>query len=265
MQVVKKYPDNVFSWVDLSTTDVEAAKAFYGGLFGWEFHDIPTGDSGAYTMAQIQEYNVAGMGELSAEMREQGVPPNWSAYINHDDVDAVAARITAAGGTLIFPAMDVMDAGRMIMATDPGGAVFGVWQPKQHIGAQLVNIPNTLSWNELQTRELDAAKDFYAAVFGWTYEVDQNGYVAAAADGRVQAGMMAIDESWGPVPNNWTNYFLVENVEASAAKVSELGGSVMVPPTAAGEVGKFAVFQDPQGAVTSIIEYKGEASPPPGY
>ena len=265
MQVVKEYPNGVFSWVDLTTSDVEGAKAFYGGLFGWEFLDIPSGESQTYSMGQIEGLNVAGMGPLSPDMIAGGVPAHWASYIKHDDVDSVAAKITEAGGNLMFPPMDVMDSGRMIMATDPAGAAFGVWQPKQHIGAQLVNIPNTLTWNELQTRELEGAKEFYAAAFGWTYEVDESDYVAASVDGRVQAGMMAIDESWGPVPNNWSVYFLVENVEATVARVSELGGTVMVPPTDAGQVGRFSVIQDPQGAISTAIEYKGEATPPPGY
>ncbi len=265
MQVVNKYPDGVFSWVDLATTDVEGAKKFYGGLFGWEFVDVPTDQSMPYTFCQIKGYQVAGMGPLPPDMAEQGVPPNWSSYVNHSDVDAIAAKISEAGGQLLFPPMDVMDSGRMIMATDPSGAVFGVWQAGTHTGAQLVNIPNTLTWNELQTRELDQAKDFYQKVFGWTYEADQNNYQAVSADGRVQAGMMAIDDSWGPVPNNWTTYFLVDDINAAAARVEELGGSVVVPVTPAGEVGSLAVIQDPQGAMVSIIQYKEAASPPPGY
>jgi hypothetical protein len=265
MQVVKQYPDGVFSWVDLGTTDTGGAKAFYGGLFGWSFVDIPTDSGVVYNMAQIEGYNVAGLGPQDPGMQEQGIPPFWSAYIKHDDVDAIAAKAGEAGGTVFLPPFDVMDSGRMTMIQDPTGAVFGVWQPKQHIGAQLVNIPNTLGWNELQTNDLDAAREFYGAVFGWTYDVDATGYVACKVDERTQTGMMKIQEEWGPVPPNWTNYFLVADIETSAAKVKELGGTLMVPPTPAGEVGTFAVVQDPQGAVFSIIEYAAEAVPPPGY
>lgn len=265
MQVVKQYPDGVFSWVDLGTTDTEGAKNFYKGLFDWSFLDLPTDSGVIYSMAQIDGYNVAGIGPLSPGMQEQGIPPFWSAYVKHDDVDAVAASADKAGGTVIAPPFDVMDSGRMTIIQDPTGAAFGVWQPRQHIGAQLVNVPNTLVWNELQTNDLDAARSFYAAIFGWTYEVDANGYVVCNVGDRGQAGMMKIEEDWGPVPPNWTNYFLVADIEASAAKVSELGGNLMVPPTPAGEVGKFAVAQDPQGAFFSIIEYTGPASPPPGY
>lgn len=265
MQVVKQYPDGVFSWVDLGTTDVEAAKAFYGGLFGWSFLDVPTGSGTVYSMGQIDGYNVAGLGPLDADLQAQGIPPYWSAYIKDDDVDAVAAKAAEAGGVVMFPPFDVMDSGRMTMIQDPTGAAFGVWQPAEHIGAQLVNIPNTLVWNELQTNDTDAARAFYHSVFGWTYEVDSNGYVACKAGDRVQAGMMKIQADWGEVPPSWTNYFLVADLEASAARVKELGGMLMVPPTPAGEVGKFAVIQDPQGGFFSIIEYNSPAPPPPGY
>lgn len=265
MKVVTEYPNGVFSWVDLSTSDSEGAKAFYGGLFGWEFDDQPTGMGTVYTMCKIDGHSVAGMGPQPPEMTEQGIPPFWSSYVKHDDVDAIAAKIGEAGGNLIMPAMDVMQEGRMIMATDPTGAAFGVWQPRNHIGAGIVNQPNSLVWNELQTNDIDAANTFYSAVFGWTTEVDQTGYVLFSADGRGQAGAMKIQESWGPVPPNWSVYFLVEDVDAYAAKAQELGGNVLVPPTVAGEMGKFSVLQDPQGGAFTVMQFNGPVSSPPGH
>ena len=198
-------------------------------------------------------------------MIDQGAPPFWSSYVKHDDVDAIAAKINQAGGNLIMPPMDVMKEGRMVMATDPAGATFGVWQPRDHIGAAIRNQPNSLVWNELQTHDLEAAKAFYSAVFGWTSETDQSGYVLFSAAGRGQAGAMKIDESWGPVPANWSVYFLVEDVDAYAAKARELGGDVLVPPTAAGEMGKFSVLQDPQGGAFTVMQFSGPVSPPPGH
>jgi predicted enzyme related to lactoylglutathione lyase len=265
MQIVTQYPDGVFSWVDLGTTDPEGAKAFYGGLFGWSFEENPTDSGVVYSMSQIEGYYVAGLGPLDPDMQAQGIPPFWSSYVKHDNVDAVAESATKAGGNVLFPPFDVMDAGRMTMIQDPTGAMFGVWQPAAHIGAQLVNIPNTLTWNELLTRDMEGAKSFYSTVFGWTYETDANGYVAVSQDGRVQAGMMQINESMGEMPPNWSAYFLVEDADTAAARVKELGGNVLVPPTPAGDIGKFAVVQDPQGAVFNIIQYDGPASPPPGY
>lgn len=265
MRVVSRYPDGVFSWVDLGTTDAEGAKAFYEGLFGWSFDDLPIDTGGVYSMARIEGKNVAGLGELDPDSQAQGVPPHWTAYVKHDDVDDVAARATNAGGQVLFPPMDVMDEGRMTVIQDPTGAMFGVWQPRNHIGAQLVNMPNTLVWTELQTGNVEAARAFYQSVFGWTYDVDAQGYVSCKQDERSQAGMMQIGEDWGDVPPNWTIYFLVDDVENTVAKAQELGGQALMPPTPAGEIGKFAVLQDPQGAIFSVIEYAGPASPPPGY
>ena len=265
MQVVKEYPDGVFCWVDLATTDAEGAKAFYGGLFGWEALDLETDLGPIYTMFQIDGKNVAAVSAMNPDMQAQGVPPHWSSYVKHSDVDAVAARVTEAGGTVMMPPMDVMDSGRMLFAQDPSGAAFGVWQPSNHIGAELVNIPNTLIWNELQTRDKDGSLAFYNTVFGWTHDSDPNGYVMLKADGRTQAGMIQMDESWGPVPPNWSVYFMVTDVEAAVAKVGELGGNVMVPPTAAGELGRFAVVQDPQGGVFTVMQFSGPVDAPPGY
>lgn len=147
------------------------------------------------SMCQIEAKNVAGMDPISPDMQEQRMPPFWSSYVKHSDVDAVVRRVTESSRMLIFPPMDVIDTGRMVMATAPAGAVFGVWQPKSHIGAQVVNSPNSAVWNELQTQDVEGAKAFYGAVFGWTNEVDPNDYVTFAVEGHVQAGLMLIDES----------------------------------------------------------------------
>ena len=258
MQIVTRYPDGVFAWVDLGTSDPEAAKSFYGSLFGWSFLDQPTDSGMIYSMAQIEGHNVAGLGPLDSEMQAQGIPPFWSSYVKHDDVDAVAARAAEAGGNVMMPPIDVMDAGRMTMIQDPTGATFGVWQPGTHIGAALVNIPNALVWNELMTGDAEGAKKFYSSVFGWTYRTDEGGYVIISQDERAQAGMMQIEESMGEMPPNWGPYFLVEDVEAIVDRVKELGGNVLMGPQDIAEVGRFCVIQDPQGAVISAITYKTE-------
>lgn len=264
MHIVSEYPNGLFCWVDLSTTDTEAAKTFYSSLFGWEIDDRPTDMGPIYTMYQIEGHNVAGMGPMPPDMQAQGMPPVWTSYVKHDNVDAVAQAATAAGGVVMMPAMDVMQEGRMAMIQDPTGAVFGVWQPRNHIGAELVNMPNALVWNELQTNNVAAASAFYAAVFGWTHQTDETGYTVLMSDGRAQAGMMAIDPSWGDVPPHWSTYFMVEDVDAAAARVTELGGSVMVPPMAAGEMGRFSLVSDPQGGAFTVMQFSGPVDLPPG-
>lgn len=266
MQVVKRYPDGVFCWVELSTTDPAAAKAFYTGLFGWEIEDIPTDMGGTYTMLKLEGKNVTALSAMPPDMQSQGIPPFWTSYVKHSDINAIAEKMAAAGGTVMFPPMAAMEYGRMTMGQDPTGAAFGVWQPANHIGAELVNRPNTLVWNELQTRQPDEAKAFYGSVFGWIDETDESGYVSYKQDGRTHAGMITMDENWGPeVPNNWTVYFLVEDVAAKVELAQELGGTAIVPPTPAGDMGIFSVVQDPQGGTFSIMSFNGPVDPPPGY
>lgn len=265
MQVVSKYPDGVFCWVDLNTTDAEAAKKFYSDLFGWESDDRPLPGGGHYTMMHLHGHSVAGLGQMPDEMQKQGIPSHWSSYVKHDAVDSLVEKINSAGGSVIFPPMDVMDQGRMIMAQDPGGATFGVWQPMTHTGAELVNTANALVWNELQTRDLPGAQAFYQKVFDWGIATDDSGYVMYQVDDRVQAGAMVIDDSWGDVPSNWQVYFMVEDVNAAAERVKELGGTVMSGPMPAGEMGHFAVCADPTGAVFTIMQFNGPVDNPPGY
>lgn len=265
MHVVTKYPDGVFCWVDLSTPDPEGAKAFYTGLFGWTADDRPIDGGGIYTTMLIDGHTVAGLGEQMPDMKAQGVPAFWTSYVKHDNADEVAARVAEAGGAIMLPPMDVMEEGRMMMAVDPTGAVFGVWQPGNHTGAQIVNSPGALVWNELQTRDVEAAKAFYHHVFGWSNEADANGYIVYAQAGRGQAGCMAIDESWGSeVPPNWSVYFMVEDVDATVARAVDLGGRVVVGPQEAGEMGRFAVISDPQGGVFTVMRFNGPTDPPPG-
>ena len=264
MQVVTSYPDGMFSWVDLATTDAAGAKAFYGELFGWSFEDLATDMGPVYSMAKLKGHNVAGLSQMSPDMQEQGIPSVWSSYINHSDVDAAVTKAVEAGGTVMMPAMDVMDAGRMAFIQDPTGAAVGVWQPKNHIGAQLVNVPHTLVWNELQTKDGEAAKAFYTAVFGWGTAADPGGYITYSINGRVQAGMLVLDDSY-PIPPNWTTYFMVEDIEASTAKLKSLGGSAFIENNPAGDLGVFSAVQDPQGGAFVMIQFNGQVDSPPGY
>lgn len=264
MKIVSKYPDGVFSWVDLSTTDLEGAHAFYSALFGWTPDNQPLPGGGSYTNFRIAGYSVAGAGEMMPEMKEAGAPPVWTSYVSHSDIDAVAARAAEAGGVVFMGPMDVMDQGRLALIQDPTGAPFGVWQPGLHVGAQLVNQANTLVWNELQTRDRQKAHAFYNHVFGWTDEVSDAGYVTWHQDGRLHCGALTLDPAWGDAPPNWLVYFLVDDIDAAAARVAELGGKVLNGPFAAGELGRMIVAQDPQGAVFAAIHFNGPADAPPG-
>lgn len=245
------YDHGVPSWVDIGVADMDKAAAFYGGLLGWELQDPIEGGMG-YRLATLRGVPVAGFGP-----KMNPGPPAWTTCINVDDVDDIAARATAAGGSVLMPVMDVLTSGRLVMVADPSGAVLSAWQPLDHPGAGLVNESGTLCWNELNTRDTDAAVAFYPQVFGWTVHAStEDGpmpYTEWQVDGRSVAGMLPMPEMVpAEVPDHWMVYFAVEDCDASMAKVGELGGSVAMGPMDV-LVGRFAVCQDDQGATFCII------------
>ena len=165
-----EYAPGTFSWADLSTTDQVAAKAFYSGLFGWEAEDLPIGDDMSYSMMRLGGRAVAAIGPQQETQRAAGVPPVWNSYVTVRSVDDAADRAATLGATLLAPPFDVMAAGRMAVVQDPQGAIVSLWEARESIGAELVNVPGTLCWNELVTADVDAATGFYGAMFGWTFE-----------------------------------------------------------------------------------------------
>ena len=254
MSNTTSYPHGTFSWTDLQTTDAGAAKTFYTSLFGWAALDTPIPGGGVYTMFQYDGKDVAGLGEMQQEQIAQGMPPVWNSYITVDDVDAIMAKASDLGATIIAPAFDVMDIGRMSVIQDPTGAFLSLWQTITHKGAGIFNVPNTMSWNELVTRDPDAAKAFYTALLGWESQTDESGYTVWINRGRMNGGMMAMDENWGDIPPHWGVYFSVADCAAAVEKVQELGGIIIRPPFSAGDVGTIAVVQDPQGAGFMLIQ-----------
>ncbi len=257
------YAHGIPSWVDLSSRDTAASKAFYRALFGWDAMDVPTGDQpGSYAMFTRNGKVVAGMGELSAD--DTTSPTIWSTYLAVDDLDSTLDDVAAAGGTVIVPAMDVMDTGRMAFITDPTGAAVGLWQAGTHRGAQLVNEHGTLTWNELLTDDTAVAEPFYTGVFGYRAETtDMPGgqqYITFWADGNLEghaaAGMMARTPEMGEFPNYWGVYFAVDDVDAAVAKAAEHGGTILAPAFEVPTVGRFAVIMDPGGATFTVATYE---------
>src|SRR5947199_4797632 len=170
-----QHAPGTFSWADVTTTDQDAAKRFYTGLFGWEADDRPVGDGVYYSMMELGGRDVAAISPQPQQQREAGVPPMWNNYITVESADAAADRATQLGATVHAPAFDVMDVGRMAVIQDPQGAFFMAWEPKQHIGAGLVNAPGAVAWNELVSPDLDASAEFYRELLGWQLEPMEGG------------------------------------------------------------------------------------------
>ncbi len=242
------YEPGVPMWVDLGSPDVAASQRFYGQLFGWQAQDLGP-DAGGYTMFLLDGKMAAAVGPLMSPQQ----PPAWSTYVCTSDATATARAVEQAGGTVVMEPFDVMDQGRMGVFTDSGGAYFSVWQPGKHTGAEVVNVPGAFSWNELATRDIDGAKRFYGAVFGWGAETHGD-YTEWKLGGRSIGGAMPMGDRYPPnVPPHWLVYFTVANTDEIVQRAQQLGARVMAPPQDIPQ-GRFAVLVDPQGATFGVIQ-----------
>lgn len=246
------WPAGTPCWVDLSVPDIGRARDFYRAVFGWSVIEGPP-ETGGYSMCQIGGRSVAGIGP---QMGPPGTPAIWTTYLATEDADSTSASIRAAGGQLLAEPFDVMDVGRMAVAADPGGAVFGIWQARTHTGVQLANEPGSLVWNENMSRDFEANKAFYAAVFGYDYgDMSSEDFKYATLDlgGRPAGGIGELGaDVTAQAPAAWSAYFGVDDTEATVAKVTAAGGSVLREP-ADTPYGRMALLADDQGAVFSVM------------
>jgi len=250
-------PPGTFCWPELATTDQTAGVAFYRNLFGWDVNELQMGPDGVYSMFQLRGREVGAACALRPEERQHGVPPHWNSYVAVKSADDAVKRAQELGGTVLAPAFDVMDAGRMAVLQDPTGAVFEVWQAGRHSGARVLREPGALCWTELATRDATAAKKFYTSLFGWKEKTSSDAgmtYTEFSVGETPGAGMMQMDERMAGVPPHWMPYFQVTDCDTSAAKAKELGGTSIVPPQDIPNVGRFSVIRDPQGAVFAIFK-----------
>ncbi len=252
MAIRTSYEPGTPSWVDLGATDVDAAAAFYGGLFGWDVQEGPP-EAGGYRMCLLRGAPVAGIGPMMAE----GQPPAWLMYITVADADATAAAVAGHGGSVLVGPMDVLDVGRMAVFADAVGAAAAVWQPRAHIGAGIVNEPSAFTWSEHMTRDEAAATAFYGDVFGWRAESAPFGemaYNVLYLGDRPIGGLIAMgDETPADVPPHWAITFGVDDCDGAAARCRELGGAVLAEPADLPDVGRFASLSDPGGATFGVL------------
>jgi uncharacterized protein len=275
-----RYIPGVPCWIDTTQPDPDAAAAFYGGLFGWELEDaMPPGSPGKYLMARLPGGDVAAISS-----QQEGAPPAaaWNTYVWVTDADETARKVRDVGGAVLSEPFDVPGAGRMAVFADPAGAVFSVWQAREHRGAKVVNEPGSLNFNNLRTRDLDGARAFYGAVFGWEV-LDIGGGLAWALPGYgdfleqrtpgtrenmaqmgaperfedVVASLAPIGDDEPDVPSHWGLTFGVEDADAIASRAADLGGRVVVPPFDAPWV-RMTVIADPAGATFTASKFVPE-------
>jgi len=262
---VAEYTSHVpgtFSWAELSTIDQKAGVAFYRALLGWDVKDQPIGPTEVYSMFTLRGQEVGAAYTMQPDERQLGIPPHWNLYVTVASVDDAAKRAEGLGAKVLVPPFDVMDAGRMAVVQDPTGAVFQLWRAARSIGAKILNEPGALCWSELTTRDTKAAESFYTALFGWKAKHSAPGAPMAYTEFSVQdqpsIGMMAMPAQMpASVPSYWMPYFQVADCDATAARAGELGAKVIVGPQDIPSTGRFAVVEDPQGAVFAVFKFGG--------
>ncbi|MFI6604974.1 VOC family protein [Streptomyces sp. NPDC050507] len=243
-------------WVSLIVHGLHTTQNFYAELFGWEFGPGPE-QLGPYVRALIDGKEVAGIGQLPPDRH---LPIAWTTYLATDDADLTAEAIRACGGTVGVGPLDAGEAGRMAIASDPAGAVFGIWQAAAHLGTTLAGSPGTPVWNELVTRETSTVAKFYQAVFGYETEAVVSAdfdYQTLHLDGHPVASLHgvghALPRDRGP---HWMTYFEVDDTDEAAQRVVELGGHILQPPRE-GSGGRVATVADPEGAAFTIVRSAG--------
>jgi hypothetical protein len=256
MAEVDKHKPGAFSWIELSSTDQNAAKNFYTSLFGWEFRDFPMGPDEIYTMFALKSRVCAAVFTQRADENAMGIPSHWNLYIGVESADDTAQRAGELGAKVLAPAFDVDVHGRMAVLQDPTGAVFSIWQAKQHIGIGIKDEPNSLCWADLNTPDARAAGAFYSKLFGWEIEPskDGSGYLHIKNGSDYIGGIPPAAQRDPNAPPHWMIYLQVADCDASTAKAKELGAQVYMGPMTMEKVGKISVIADPAGAVFSLFE-----------
>ncbi|MFI1972912.1 glyoxalase [Streptomyces cinnamoneus] len=256
-EVTKPYVPGTPCWVDLVVPDQREALDFYRDLFGWQGEPGPP-ETGGYAVCALNGKAVAGIMTSMAQEGGSKPPPAWTTYLAVADADAAVAAVNANGGTPLTDVMDVLTLGRMAVVADSTGAVFGLWQAGDFFGAQVVNEPGSVVWNELNTADPGTAGSFYSAALGLTHSPMEElpGYSALKANGRVVGGMQSLEKSPPGSPSHWLTYFCVDDTDGTVDALTKAGGSVLKPPFDM-VAGRMAVVQDPQGAVFALIDATG--------
>lgn len=250
MPQVSSHQPGTFCWFELGTSDWKAAKTFYTSLFGWKTNEIPMEEnSPPYVILQKGGKDVGALYHMPET--QQGVPAFWMSYVAVKSADDTAAKAKKLGAKVVKDAFDVFEFGRMAVLTDPQGAVFSVWQARQHPGATVIDEPASVCWTELHAADTDAARKFYTSLFGWGAKAGGD-YTEWQIGKKSIAGMI---KKHGPdSPPHWMIYFAVEDCDVNTKKAQSLGGRVYVQPRNIENVGRFSVVADPQGASFALIK-----------
>ena len=256
MPTIDLHKPGTFCWIELATTDQNAAKQFYGSLFGWSADDLPMAPGEFYSMFKLAGHDAGAAYTLRPEQQGGGVPPHWVLYVLVTNTDVAANRAIQAGATVLMPPMDVMEQGRMAVLKDPAGAAFCIWQAKQQSSALLVRESGSLCWADLNTSDPQRAQQFYTTVFGWEFIASPHSdppYLQIR-NGEDYIGGIPPCPPPANVPSHWMAYFLVTDCDAAAARAITLGGRFCMEPMDLKNVGRMSILKDPQGAVFAVFQ-----------
>ena len=242
------------NWADCATTDLGGAEEFYAVVFGWTCEHVTASDGAVYSIQRLDGKMVAGIYELSEEIRRMGVPPHWGTYIEVDDVAAVLASVSAGGGTVVEGPFEEADVGTFAVIRDPVGAYLRLWRSAPQHGGEVFNVPGAMTWNELLTKEPQKAAAFYEKVLGVEPATTSEapGYTLLKVNGRPVAGILRMAPEMGDHPASWDVYFACDDIDATVQKVIEAGGTALREPFDVPGA-RMAVLRDPLGAVFEII------------
>ncbi|HLW55487.1 MAG TPA: VOC family protein [Candidatus Angelobacter sp.] len=257
MANIDKHPPGSFCWLELATTDQKSAKSFYSLLFGWSSNEFPIGEGEMYTIFQLKGRDAAAGYTMRKEQRTQGIPSHWMLYISAASADQTQEKARQAGGTILQPAFDVAQNGRMAVLKDATGAIFSVWQPNQTQGIAIANEDNSFCWADLNTSAADRASKFYSSVFGWKFEKsqhDSSGYLHIKNGEQFIGGIPPLEPGEAHLPPHWLAYFMVADAEATQKKAADLGAKILMPAHKMEGVGTWAIVADPQGAVFAVFK-----------
>jgi predicted enzyme related to lactoylglutathione lyase len=253
MPNIDKHAPGAFTWIELSTSNQDAAKKFYTAVFGWTVVDNPMGPGAIYTMFQVEGRTVGAAYTQHGPEVEMGVPPHWNLYIDVASADETAKRAGELGGAAIAPPFDVFTYGRMAVIGDPQGAAFSIWEPKGHHGFEVRDQHASFCWADLNTSDPEAATKFYGALLGWTFTPGEGGYLHIKNGEAFTGGIPPAHHMPPGVPPHWMIYLQTDDCDMTVAKAKEAGAKICMGPVTMENIGRFAVLSDPQGAAFAVF------------
>ena len=256
------YPQGTPSWVDLSTTDVPAAKEFYASLFGWEYEEHQMGPEMMYALASVEGGTAAVIFTQHGQEKEMGAPPHWNVYVSVDDVDAVAEKAKELGGNVMAGPFDAPQPGRMCVVQDPTGAFVQFWQPTDGAMTKVREENGALCWAELLTTDQAGAEEFFSKLLDVGLDTEAmptpegGDYHMLMSEGYPAAGVMDLPQELRDqgIPPHWEIYFRVDDAKKVVETATANGAQILFGPEVMPMVGTIVVFMDPQGAVFGVQE-----------